>query len=105
LTLTHGFEIISIVSKTLAIETKGPEMNQRDRVRALAYCLCCKGPKEIGLLICWPCHRSEKRANGGGYSPKTELLIVETDRSLAQLADALGQFVEHENAKRDGGQS
>jgi hypothetical protein len=70
LTLNHGANIMSL-------------SNQHERVRALSFCVCCKGPKAQGLVICWPCHRREKNANGGGYSVETELRIDRLERSLA----------------------
>jgi hypothetical protein len=68
--------------------------NQHERVRALAFCVCCKQPKQIGLLICWPCHRREKAANGGGYSAATQSKIETVDRGLAALAAGLADMVE-----------
>jgi hypothetical protein len=80
--------------------------NQHERVRSLAYCICCGAPKEAGLLICWPCHRAEKRENGGAYSAATESKIEKVEIGLAMLANALADLVERDNAAleaaRDG---
>jgi hypothetical protein len=75
--------------------------SQHERVRGLAYCVCCGAPKAAGLLICWPCHRQEKRENGGGYSAATQSKIEKVELGLAMLASALADLVERDNAARE----
>jgi len=55
-------------------------MNQHPRVRALPVCIECGGLKDAGLLLCWPCHREQKRANAGSYDNKleTNFELIET---------------------------
>ena len=50
------------------------------RVRADNTCPLCLGVKDKGLILCWPCHHSEKRANGGSYSAFAERRISATER-------------------------
>jgi hypothetical protein len=44
-------------------------------VRHMLACPKCSQPKDRGLLLCWPCHRTEKRNNEGGYSEATMRLL------------------------------
>lgn len=39
-------------------------------VRAMTVCANCGNGKGQGLLVCWPCHRSQKRMHDGMYSRK-----------------------------------
>lgn len=55
--------------------------NDYDKVRRLRTCLC-GDAKDEGLILCWPCHRREKRFNDGGYSAETlELLDTLEERA------------------------
>lgn len=47
-------------------------MNQRWNVRRSNYCVCCGKFKDQELLLCWPCHRDQKRRYDGGYSQSVE---------------------------------
>jgi hypothetical protein len=38
-------------------------------------CPSCLGPKNRGLLICWPCHHDQKQHNDGKYDQLTEAMI------------------------------
>ena len=49
------------------------------QVRADHSCPLCKGPKPAGNLLCWPCHRTEKAQNDGGYSPEAEAVIAKRE--------------------------
>jgi hypothetical protein len=40
------------------------------KVRQLNVCLC-GYQKDAGLVLCWPCHRTEKELTGGGYTDET----------------------------------
>ena len=62
-------------------------MPNESYVRADYTCPLCIGPKDTGLVLCWPCHRSEKRANGGGYSAFAERRIAATDKLLRETKD------------------
>lgn len=46
------------------------------RVRGNYTCPHCLGPKDLGLLLCWPCHHRETMDHKGRYSDETELEIV-----------------------------
>jgi hypothetical protein len=37
-------------------------------LRAIPICPLCLEHKDVGTLICWPCHRTQKAHNQGGYS-------------------------------------
>jgi hypothetical protein len=52
-------------------------------VRHMLACPKCSQPKERGLLLCWPCHRQQKRENGGGYSEATERLLAALEGEIA----------------------
>lgn len=45
---------------------------QYQRVRKMTVCPSCLDRKEVGLVLCWQCHREQKRENDGCYSPKIE---------------------------------
>lgn len=40
-------------------------MSDYPNMRALPICIVCHGPKDQGLVICWACHRQQKRLNAG----------------------------------------
>ena len=52
------------------------------RVRDDATCPLCLGVKDRGLVVCWPCHYSEKQANHGCYSAFAERRISAYERFL-----------------------
>lgn len=54
------------------------------RVRNWTLCPLCKEPKDIGLVVCWPCHRAEKRRNNGGYSATAEHIIASFEQYLGE---------------------
>jgi hypothetical protein len=58
-------------------------MTDYPHVRTLLACPKCSQPKDQGLLLCWPCHRQQKREHGGGYSAQTMHAIetLEAQRS------------------------
>ena len=60
-------------------------------VRADSTCPLCLGLKDQGLVLCWPCHRSEKRANGGKYSDFAERRIAATEKLLRETENVRKQ--------------
>ena len=46
-----------------------------EHVRRSFTCIRCNGIKDTGLLLCWPCHRAEKRDHDGGYSIEIEVAL------------------------------
>ncbi len=48
---------------------------QTPNVRAELTCPNCLQPKQAGLVLCWPCHHSQKRFNDGCYSKKCNAKI------------------------------
>ena len=71
-------------------------MPNESYVRADYTCPLCLGPKDRGLVLCWPCHRSEKRANDGCYSAFAERRIAARDdylrkqRKPTEIDDGMG---------------
>jgi len=57
--------------------------------RELNFCLLCADKKEIGLKLCWVCHRKQKAANDGGYRPELECVLEAIDNGtlIATLED------------------
>jgi hypothetical protein len=53
------------------------------RVRRGFTCPLCLGPKDAGLVVCWPCNREQKNANHGAYSERAEATIAEFEDFLA----------------------
>ena len=47
--------------------------------RNLRTCIRCQGAKEVGLVVCWPCHHAMKRRFNGCYDPKVEQAIIALD--------------------------
>ncbi len=41
-------------------------------------CMGCGGSKDHGMLLCFPCHRRERRKDGG-YSERTEELLAQAN--------------------------
>lgn len=66
--------------------------NQHDHVRAHHTCVRCEGPKDRGLLLCWPCHHAEKHHNDGSYSREVEDKIAALEARLSGVGqtDATG---------------
>jgi hypothetical protein len=62
------------------------DIGDSPRIRAGFTCPKCLGPKDPGLVLCWPCHHDEKRYNGGGYSDSTERLIMAYEGYLYRAA-------------------
>lgn len=58
---------------------------QFPHVRALTICLACGGPKDAGLLVCWPCHNELKLIHDHGYGPDVDLLIETADAKAEAL--------------------
>jgi hypothetical protein len=50
------------------------------RVRNSARCPLCYGPKDVGLIACWGCYRSNELRNG---NPDTEVLLDQREAMLA----------------------
>ncbi len=48
-------------------------------VRASATCPICEGPKDSGLVICWPCYRKTNMRCG---NQDVELLLDKSERLL-----------------------
>jgi hypothetical protein len=53
------------------------------RVRRGFTCPLCYGPKDAGLVVCWPCNRQEKNNNNGSYSNWAEDTITAFEDFLA----------------------
>lgn len=58
-------------------------MNHYPHVRAMIVCPQCRGAKDPGLVVCWPCHRQQKRDNDGGYSPYLSVQLEQLEYVLA----------------------
>jgi len=54
-------------------------------VRLSTTCPNCTGPKDKGLVVCWPCHREQKQKNGGGYSRELERKIELMEMELTLM--------------------
>jgi hypothetical protein len=52
------------------------------KVRRMIVCSCCGDLKSTGLVICWPCHREQKRDNDGGYSESLRAKLDRIERAL-----------------------
>jgi len=57
-------------------------MDQQYRVRNETICINCGMEKDRGLVVCWPCHSSQKRHNDGCYSKRLESKLAERERVL-----------------------
>jgi hypothetical protein len=68
----------------LGTATQTPQYN---RVRALDWCPRCYNSKDMGLLVCWPCHHRLKRSYDGGHGPM-ERIYPWLDRFLYDHRDA-----------------
>lgn len=60
-------------------------------VREDYTCPVCLGPKNRGLLVCWPCHHDETHYNDGKYRPSIEEIISTREFHLTTLDDIGGQ--------------
>ena len=58
-------------------------MTEFPRVRAQYTCVCCGGPKDRELILCWPCHHKEKRMNDGSYSAAVEQALRDFELVLS----------------------
>ena len=58
-------------------------MDQQPHVRAFRTCICCGKQKDVGLVLCWPCHSKQKSRNYGGYSKNINLALNNLERQLA----------------------
>jgi hypothetical protein len=45
------------------------------KVRASTVCPNCLQSKDIGLVLCWPCHSTQKHHNDGDYSKRCKAKI------------------------------
>lgn len=52
------------------------------KVRRSHTCVACGGPKDQNLLLCWPCHRREKRQNDYSYSEYIEHKLNAAEEEL-----------------------
>lgn len=59
-------------------------MIDHPQVRNWTLCPLCRDQKDIGLVVCWPCHRKEKRRNHGAYSDAAETIIESLERFLGE---------------------
>ena len=57
-------------------------MDQQYRVRAELTCTNCGMDKSAGLLLCWPCHHSQKRFNDGSYSNRVQTKLANREAQL-----------------------
>jgi hypothetical protein len=53
------------------------------RVRQQWTCPLCLRSKDAGLVVCWPCHREQQRANNCAYSQEAEDTIRAFEDFLA----------------------
>lgn len=51
-------------------------------IRECLTCPDCLGPKDQGLLVCWPCNRLQKTHNDGGYSERLTRRLGELESFL-----------------------
>lgn len=56
--------------------------DQKGKVRMDKVCPLCLEPKDVGLIVCWPCHRSQKHHNDGDYSKRAKAVIEARDIAL-----------------------
>lgn len=61
------------------------------KVRALTVCINCCKPKDVGLMLCWPCHREQKRKFESGYDP-TLLVAFDLIEDGKVNVDSGGRF-------------
>lgn len=58
-------------------------MEQYNRIRALAVCPNCREAKDAGLILCWPCHHTQKNRNDGSYSKRLEAKLAAMEYGLS----------------------
>lgn len=61
-------------------------MNQYNRIRELTVCPNCREKKDTGLILCWPCHHSQKRHNDGDYGKRLERKLAAMEQALEMKA-------------------
>lgn len=59
---------------------------QWPRVRAHNTCPNCLQSKDKELLLCWPCHHSQKNHNDGDYSKRCWAKIEAWEQQLLRRA-------------------
>ena len=57
-------------------------MSDNPCVRASVVCPVCRKHKDMGLVLCWPCHRTAKAAHDGCYGAFIERRIAACERFL-----------------------
>ena len=60
-------------------------MNDHPVLRAIPICPLCLEDKAQGLLVCWPCHRTQTAHNGGAYGAHAERRIDAVSSYVALL--------------------
>lgn len=66
-------------------------MQMHDKVRRCQTCVACGCEKNAGLLLCWPCHREQKRINADqafDYDPNLTSLFDLIEDGLIDGATA-----------------
>lgn len=63
------------------------ECYQYPLLRKAARCPLCLETKDIGLVICWPCHHSQKHFNDGDYSKRAKSKIMQAEEMLGGVRD------------------
>ena len=58
-------------------------LDQQNRIRACRTCPNCLGPKDQGLVVCWPCNRKLKARHNGGYGNAFEFHLDALEHFLA----------------------
>ncbi len=56
---------------------RGDAMIDHPYIRAQTVCSLCKGKKDTGLVICWPCYRRHDMRNGGDVVANRLIAIAE----------------------------
>lgn len=60
--------------------------NDHPNLRSFPICFLCQKPKEVGLLVCWPCYR-EHRLRYGNPEIERQINAAELQR-LFPIDDA-----------------
>lgn len=58
----------------------------RPHLRARSTCIRCGSRKDVGLVLCWNCHRALKAEHDGSYGIAAERILADAETQLAQLA-------------------
>ncbi len=61
---------------------KAVPVSQNPKVRAEKVCPNCLQGKDVGLVLCWPCHHSQKDHNDGDYSKRCKAKIAAREAAL-----------------------